>query len=149
LIDAARRRGRHGARDAAMILIAYGHGLAASQLAGLRWRQVDLMRGTLRVYGAMGGADRVQPLSGGELLSLRALRAQAHPVYVFASERDGPVSPAGFRKLLERSRVLARIGFPVHPQMLRHACRMRLAGDGVTRAAIRDYLGLKDRKEMK
>jgi len=126
-----------------MILIAYGHGLAASQLAGLRWRQVDLMRGTLRLDGAMG-TWRVQPLSGAELLALRALRAQAHPVYVFASERDGPLSPAGFRKLLERSRVLAGIGFPVHPQMLRHACRMRLAGDGATPAAIRDYLGLKN-----
>jgi type 1 fimbriae regulatory protein FimE len=34
--------GRHGARDAALILIAYRHGLRVSELMSLRWGQVDL-----------------------------------------------------------------------------------------------------------
>jgi integrase len=36
LITAAQRLGRHGHRDATMILIAYRHGLRVSELVGLR-----------------------------------------------------------------------------------------------------------------
>jgi type 1 fimbriae regulatory protein FimB/type 1 fimbriae regulatory protein FimE len=41
LIEAARKRGRNGARDAAAILLAYRHGLRAQELCQLRWSQVD------------------------------------------------------------------------------------------------------------
>lgn len=142
LTRAARVRGRYGARDAAMILIAYRHGLPASELTGLRWVQLDLARGTLRLDGA-----RMHPLSGGELLALRALREDTHPVYVFTTERGGPMTPAGFRKLLARCGVTAGLSYPVHPQMLRHACRVRLVNEGISARAIRDYLGLKNREK--
>lgn len=144
LLHAARTRGRHGARDAAMILIAYRHGLPAAELTALRWAQVDLVRGALRLYGAPGCADRVHSMSAVEMSALRALQAEKHPVYVFATERDSSMTPAGFRKLLARCGVLAGIGFPVHPQMLRHACREWLKQDGYDPGAIRDYLGLKN-----
>jgi type 1 fimbriae regulatory protein FimB/type 1 fimbriae regulatory protein FimE len=42
LIAAAQRLGRHGQRDATMILLAYRHGLRVSELVGLRREQVDL-----------------------------------------------------------------------------------------------------------
>ena len=41
LIEAARKRGRNGARDAAAILLAYRHGLRAAELCSLRWAQVE------------------------------------------------------------------------------------------------------------
>ena len=37
LIEAARKRGRNGQRDAAAILLAYRHGLRAAELCALRW----------------------------------------------------------------------------------------------------------------
>ena len=37
LMNAARKSGRYGHRDATMILIAFRHGLRASELTGLRW----------------------------------------------------------------------------------------------------------------
>jgi len=37
LIEAARKRGRNGSRDAAAILLAYRHGLRAQELCSLRW----------------------------------------------------------------------------------------------------------------
>ena len=49
LVEGARSRGRYGHRDATMILIAYRHGLRASELCALRWDQVDLERGLVHV----------------------------------------------------------------------------------------------------
>src|SRR5260370_38154187 len=49
LIDAAKRRGRNGQRDAAAILLAYRHGLRAQELCSLRWSQIDLRTGRLHV----------------------------------------------------------------------------------------------------
>src|SRR4051794_38485038 len=47
LREAAAKRGRHGSRDATMILLAYRHGLRVSELVALRWEQVDLKQGLL------------------------------------------------------------------------------------------------------
>ena len=49
LMSAARRTGRHGYRDATLILIAYRHGLRVSELVALRWDQIDLSQGFLHV----------------------------------------------------------------------------------------------------
>ena len=51
IISAARNIGRHGNRDAAMILLAFRHGLRVSELISLRWQQVDLKSGLLQIYG--------------------------------------------------------------------------------------------------
>jgi len=40
LIEAAKTN-RHGHRDATMLLVAFRHGLRASELCGLEWSQVD------------------------------------------------------------------------------------------------------------
>ena len=52
LIEAARKRGRNSARDAAAILLAYRHGLRAAELCSLRWSQIDLRHGRLHVNRA-------------------------------------------------------------------------------------------------
>src|SRR5262245_19018967 len=66
LIDAARKRGRNGARDAAAILLAYRHGLRASELVALQWSQLDLRHGKLHVNRAKGGIESVHPLHAPE-----------------------------------------------------------------------------------
>ena len=48
LIEAARGN-RRGHRDATMILIAFRHGLRASELVDLRWEQTDLDQAVLHV----------------------------------------------------------------------------------------------------
>lgn len=55
LIAAARRLGRHGHRDATMILMTYRHGLRVSELVALRWQQVDLKQGLLNVRRRKNG----------------------------------------------------------------------------------------------
>ena len=46
---------------------------------------------------------------------------------MFMSERGAPMSPVGFRRMLERLGKAAKMAFGVHPHMLRHACGFKLA----------------------
>jgi len=55
LADMARKRNRHGHRDATAILVCFQHGLRASELVGLEWTQIDFTRGTLTGRRAKGG----------------------------------------------------------------------------------------------
>jgi integrase len=64
LIMAARRVGRYGHRDAALILIAFRHGLRVSELVALRWDQVDLEQGLLHVSRLKNGTNSTHPLRG-------------------------------------------------------------------------------------
>src|SRR5262245_42432001 len=55
LIEAARKHGRYAHRDATMVLLAYRHGLRASELCDLRWHQVELNTGRLHVRRSKKG----------------------------------------------------------------------------------------------
>jgi type 1 fimbriae regulatory protein FimB/type 1 fimbriae regulatory protein FimE len=119
LIEAAKRRGRNGATDAAAILLAYRHGLRAQELCSLRWSQVDLRNGRLHVNRAKGGIESVHPLHGPELRALRPL--QGHGPYVFVTEAGTPVTTAWFLRMIQRTGKAAKLPFPTHPHMLRHS----------------------------
>ena len=61
LADAAKRN-RQGQRDSTMILIAFRHGLRASELVSLRWDQVSFDSATLHVRRVKAGTASVHPL---------------------------------------------------------------------------------------
>jgi type 1 fimbriae regulatory protein FimB/type 1 fimbriae regulatory protein FimE len=60
LMRAAKKVGRHGHRDATLILLGFRHGLRVSELVSLRWDQVELNQGRLLV----GGSPSVHPIRG-------------------------------------------------------------------------------------
>ena len=144
LVQAARVRGRYGVRDAAMILIAYRHGLRVAELVGLRWAQVDFGAGLLHVHRVKRGMPSVHPLRAPELRALRAMSRAGSSAYVFTTERGAPMTAAGFRKLLARTGASAGLELAVHPHMLRHGCGFKLANDGHDTRAIQHYLGHKN-----
>src|SRR5271157_2018201 len=111
----AGRDTRRGARDAAMILIAFRHGLRVSELCGLQWSDVEFETATLHVRRANGGDSATHPLLGDEMRALRALKREARSPFVFVSERGAPFTTAGFASLVERAGAAAEIGFKVHP----------------------------------
>lgn len=145
LIAAAGKLGRHSQRDAALILLAYRHALRVSELVALRWDQVDLKQGLLHVHRQKNGVPSTHPLRGPEIRALRQLqRDYPDTPYVFVTERKGPLTTATVRKLVTRAGEEARLGFPVHPHMLRHACGYKLANAGHDTRAIQHYMGHKN-----
>ena len=138
LIEAAKST-RNGHRDATMILIAYRHGLRASELCDLQWTQVHLNGANLDIRRRKNGSAATHPLTGLELRALRRLKREQEPAsqFVFVSERGAPFSTEGFARLLQRAAVAAGLAIKVHPHMLRHACGYKLANDGVDTARCR------------
>ena len=62
---AAAKLGRHGHRDATLILVAFRHGLRAVEVADLEWSQVEWGRNpALHVRRAKNGKPAVSPYPG-------------------------------------------------------------------------------------
>src|SRR3954463_16191146 len=141
----ATKDNRWAHRDATMILVAYRHGLRASELADLRWDQVDFGTATLHVRRVKQGSPSTHPILGDELRALRRLQRGQEPrsPFVFTSERGTPFTTAGFARMVERAGVEAELVFKAHPHMLRHACGYALASKGHDTRALQAYLGHK------
>ena len=77
LVEAAKDN-RWGHRDSTMVLLAFRHGLRASELVDLRWEQVDLENAILHVRRVKQGTPATHPLTGRELRALRRLRSKRH-----------------------------------------------------------------------
>src|SRR5215813_6257622 len=143
LIEAAKQN-RWGHRDATAILVAYRHGLRASELVALRWSDIELATGRIDVRRAKGGTPSVHPISARESRALRRLQREApKSPYVFISERGAPLSVAGYQRMVARAGETAGFPFLVHSHMLRHSCGYKLANDGQDTRAIQHYLGHK------
>jgi integrase len=134
---------RWGHRDATAILIAYRHGLRASELVALRWDDIELATGRMHVRRAKYGAPSVHPIGAKESRALRRLQRETKSAspYVFISERGAPLSVAGYQRMVARAGEAARFAFLVHSHMLRHSCGYKLANDGRDTRAIQHYLG--------
>jgi type 1 fimbriae regulatory protein FimB/type 1 fimbriae regulatory protein FimE len=142
----AAKGNRWGHRDATMILVAYRHGLRATELADLRWDQVDFTTAILHVRRVKQGTPSTHPIMGDELRALRRLQREQDPrsPFMFTSERGGPFTTAGFARMMERAGVETGMPFKVHPHMLRHACGFALANKGHDTRALQAYLGHKN-----
>jgi type 1 fimbriae regulatory protein FimB/type 1 fimbriae regulatory protein FimE len=139
------KENRYGHRDATMILLAYRHGLRASELCDLRWDQCDFSTASIHIRRVKQGTPATHPLKGLELRALRKLQRESpkNP-FIFVSERGAPFTTAGFARLLERAAEKAKVDIKVHPHMLRHACGFKLANDGTDTRSLQAYLGHKN-----
>ncbi|NER28185.1 MAG: tyrosine-type recombinase/integrase [Symploca sp. SIO1C4] len=145
MIVSARKVGRHGVRDAAIILLMFRHGLRTAELAALKWSQIDLAGGYIYIERLKHGHDSIHPLRSPELRALRQIqRAYPDTQYVFVSERKAPLSTRSIHHIVARAGLIAGIDEAVHPHQLRHACGYYLASKGHDTRAIQDYLGHKN-----
>ncbi len=133
-------------RDRAMLELFYSSGLRLSELIGLRWLDLDLDAGEVRVLGK-GRKTRIVPVGRHAITALRALgeaegRESESPV--FRGRHGAPISP---RTVQTRMKTLAmRQGFAkhVHPHLLRHTFASHMLESSGDLRAVQELLGHAD-----
>jgi type 1 fimbriae regulatory protein FimB len=139
------RKGRHGVRNFAMMLLAYRHGLRVSELVNIRMPDVDLDTGRLFARRSKGSLSTSQPLDGDEIRALHAwLRRRidapcCNSPLLFLSER-GPMTRQAINYTVDQIGRRAGLVIKVHPHMLRHSCGYALANKRCDTRVIQDYL---------
>ena len=156
LLQAPDLRTRPGRRDHTLLLVAVQTGLRASELIGLRRRDVQLGPGAhLRCHGK-GRKERCTPLRKDAAAALRnwleELRGEPDTP-VFPNQRGGPLSHDGLDYLLAKHLAVARVACAslqkkrVTPHVLRHTAAMDLLQNGVDRAVIALWLRSRVRRD--
>lgn len=137
-----------------MVLLAYKHGLRASEVCNLRIGDVDLkngsvvverLKGSLRTTQAVAG-HRGQPLLD-ELKALREWmreRRDDGSDFLFSSQKGGRLDRSQFFRVFRS--VAADAGLPPekqHPHVLKHSIATHLVSANVNLALVKMQLGHK------
>ena len=141
-------------RDLAMILLAFRHGMRASEVCKLELKDLDLKNGEITIRRLKGSLKTTQPIAdvpGQPLLSeRRVLRAWLsergdHPSrFVFVSQKSGKMNRSTFYRIFAAA--AERAGLPSdkrHPHCLKHSLGVALVEANVNLAVIKQALGHK------
>ena len=94
---------------------------------------------TIVVRRLKGSRDSTHYLERDELGGLRRLPRSS--AYIFVNERGDPFKREGIARMIQRAGEAARLPFPVHVHMLRHACGYAPANKGMDTRRLQHYLG--------
>ncbi|MEW6742552.1 MAG: tyrosine-type recombinase/integrase [Planctomycetota bacterium] len=133
-------------RDHAVFLLAYRHGLRASEIGLLRREHVDFAANRIRSERLKNSLGRDHPLEPDEAQAIRSyLRTREDSLPCrFMSRNRRPLSRYSLDKLMKRCGVLAKIpGDRHHFHGLKHSIAVHLAAAGLDVLVIRDWLGHK------
>jgi len=134
------------ARDRAMLELFYSSGLRLSELCGLRWLDLDLDGGEVRVLGK-GGKTRVVPVGRHAVQALRALGAaegMQPQSAIFRGRGGAPIHPRTVQ--LRLAKLARQQGMPrhVHPHLLRHTFASHMLESSGDLRAVQELLGHAD-----
>lgn len=148
LLAAAAQGERTPRRDCALIELAYGSGLRASELVGLPPAELFLAEGLVRILGK-GRKERWVPVGSRAVEALTRylgeerprLATPLSPARVFLNARGGALGRIGWWKILQRLAAAAGLAGHVKPHSLRHSFATHLLEGGADLRAVQEMLG--------
>ena len=140
-----------GLRDRAMLETLYACGLRVSELVGLRYTEVSLNEGVVRVTGK-GSKTRLVPLGEESVDWLLRYVREGRPQILqqrvsdslFVSQRGEAMTRQAFWYLIKRYALQAGIHKPLSPHVLRHAFATHLLNHGADLRVVQMLLGHSD-----
>jgi integrase len=154
LLSLLRSAKAKGAREWAMLVLAYKHGLRASEICNLRLGDIDIRNGGIVIERLKGSLRTVQALTehrGEPLLNeIKALREWLRhrrddgSDFLFTSQKGGRLDRTQVFRLFRS--IAADAGLPLekrHPHTLKHSIASHLVRENVNLAIIRQQLGHK------
>jgi integrase len=143
-----------GAREFAMVLVAYRHGLRASEVCNLRLQDLDMKNGSIVIERLKGSLRTTQAMTehrGEPLLNeLKALRdwLRQRPNdgsdFLFNSQKGGRLDRSQFFRIFKAAASAA--GLPSekrHPHSLKHSLASHLVAANTNLALVQRQLGHK------
>jgi type 1 fimbriae regulatory protein FimB len=139
-----------------MILLAFKHGLRASEVCALKTFDIDLKNGTItirRLKGSLKSAQDLLDIPGQPLISEKRVlktwleeRATMRDAsdYLFLSQKGGALDRSAFFRVFQS--IAERAGLPKskqHPHCLKHSLGFFLVEQGVPLPSIQQMLGHK------
>lgn len=141
-----------GLRNRAMLEMAYGSGLRASELCALEIQSVNCEEGLVRVRGK-GSKERIVPVGDEAVHALKNYLSDAgRPLLakpktgsaLFISQWGKPISRKMLWVILQKEVERAGIKRKFHPHQLRHAFATHLLANGADLRSIQEMLGHAD-----
>ena len=133
-------------RDRAMLELLYSSGVRVSELCSVRWRDLDVEQGLLRVTGK-GRKTRIVPVGRMALEALATLR-NAQPAGddepVLRGRGDQPLTPGAVRAAIKRRARSQGVWRRVYPHLMRHSCASHLLESSGNLRAVQELLGHAD-----
>ena len=122
LLAVPNQRYLSGLRDYCVMSMMLSAGLRASEVLGLKWKDVDLTKGKLKVRQGKGKKDRVLWFNGDLQVRLQKWRERCPggSEFVFSTKDGKRQHDSALRAMVKRRGVKTGIGKDVHPHMLRH-----------------------------
>ena len=133
-------------RDRALLELLYSSGLRVSELTNVRWHDLDLGEGLIRVVGK-GSKTRIVPVGAKAIAALATLREQDHPGSddpLVCGRLGKPLTPNGVRARLKRRAKDQGVWKRVYPHLLRHSCASHVLESSGDLRAVQELLGHAD-----
>jgi site-specific recombinase XerD len=131
-------------RDRAIFLVAYRHGLRASEIGLLQRADVDVKQGRISIHRLKGSISAVYPMQPDVLKTIRSYlrtRTDESP-YLFLSNRNVPISRYMLHHLMQTYGAAA--GLPREKRKfhcLKHSIATHLLDASADLAFVKDWLG--------
>ena len=137
-----------GARDRALIEMAYATGMRASELCNVKLRDIDYTQGLIYTLGK-GAKERVIPYVGGIKKIIEAYIEQTRPKlnklgleWLFLSRNGKQLQREALWHILRKRGLKANISKErLHPHVLRHTFATHLLRNGMDQRTLQEILG--------